>query len=75
MAVADRIQQYMQRLPERLQVQVLDFIELLLARAEEDDAAQADREWSTISLSLAMRGMEEEDEPEYSISDLKESYK
>ncbi len=74
MAVADRVQQYMQRLPERLQVQVLDFIELLLARAEQDDAAQAEREWSEISISLAMRGMEEEDAPEYSISDLKESY-
>ncbi len=75
MAVADKIQQYLQRLPERLHVEVLDFVESLLAKAGQDDAEQAEREWSTISLSLAMRGMKGEDTPEYSVSDIKESYK
>jgi len=74
MPVADRIHQYVKRLPERLQSEVLHFVENLLARAERKDLAHDDREWSDISLSGAMRGMEEEDTPEYSIADLKESF-
>jgi len=74
MAVADRIQQYVQRLPERLQSEVLNFIEHLLAKAGREDSAQNEREWSNISLSLAMHGMEDEETPEYSLSDLTESF-
>jgi hypothetical protein len=34
MVIAERIQQYVQRLPASLQVEVLDFVEYLLAKAE-----------------------------------------
>lgn len=64
----------MRRLPERLQAEVLDFIEFLLARAEREQEIQDEQEWSDLSLSLAMRGMEDEGSPEYSVSDLKESF-
>ena len=75
MAVSDRIHQYVQRLPEKLQAEVLDFIEFLLSKAEREDSDRDEREWSDLSLSFAMRGMEAEDSPEYTTSDLKESFK
>ena len=74
MAVAERIHQYVQRLPNRLQAEVLDFVEYLLAKAERESANQDEREWTNLSLSLAMRDIAEENEPEYASSDLKESF-
>ena len=74
MAVAEKIHEYVQRLPERLQAEVLDFVEYLLMKAERESMVQAEQEWSGLSLSLAMRGMEDEEGPEYSVSDLKESF-
>ena len=74
MTTGDRIQQYLQRLPKRLQDEVLDFVEFLLAKAELKDAARDENEWSSISLSFAMREMEDEATPEYSESDLRESF-
>ena len=74
MAVADKIQRYVQRLPDLLQAQVLDFVAALLAQAEEDDAQKNDTAWKTQSLAQALRGMEDEEGPEYDLSDLKESF-
>ena len=74
MAVAERIHQYVQRLPERFQAEVLDFVEYLLAKAERERMVQDEKEWSDLSLSLAMRGMEEEEGPDYSAADLKETF-
>jgi hypothetical protein len=74
MAVSDRIQQYIQRLPEQMQSEVLTFVEYLLAKSAKEEALRDERDWSGISLSLAMRGMEQEDSPEYSEADLKETF-
>ncbi len=74
MAVAERITQRVQRLPEQLQAEVLDFVEYLLIKTERESAAEEGREWSRLSLSLAMRDMEDEEASEYSIADLKESF-
>lgn len=74
MAVSEKIQQSVQRLPERLQAEVLNFVEYLLAKEERESAAQEKRDWSNLSLSLAMRGMEAEEAPEYALSDLKETF-
>ena len=74
MVVAERIQHYVRRLPERLQTEVLDFVEFLMAKSEKDGGAEADDQWPGLSLSAAMRGMEDEDAPEYSLSDMKESF-
>ena len=71
MAVIDKIQQYMQRLPASFQAEILDFVEYLLAKAEREAARQEERDWSDLSLSLAMRGIEDEDSPTYTTSDLK----
>ncbi len=79
MAMTDKIHQRVLILPEPLQAQVLDFVEFLLARGEinlqEDGIQDLDNlGWSNLSLTMAMRGMEDEDEPAYTIVDLKEAF-
>lgn len=67
MAVAERIQIYLQKLPPPFQNEVLDFVEYLLAKAEREER----NEWSTLSLASAMHGMENEEMPTYAVTDLK----
>lgn len=74
MPVPDQISSYVRRLPEELQAEVLDFVQFLLAKAAREDLLRERREWSQLSLSLAMRGMEDEEGPEYSVADLKEKF-
>ena len=71
MVIAERIQQYVQRLPTSFQVEVLDFVEYLLAKAEREAVRQEKEAWSNLSLSFAMRGMEDKDTPTYTTDDLK----
>ena len=78
MAVVDKIHQRVLVLPEPLQAEVLDFVEFLLAKVESNRQADTqdldDREWSNLSVTMAMRGMEDESEPDYTIADLKEKF-
>jgi hypothetical protein len=53
-------------LPEDKKAEVLDFVKYLRSKTEEKD-------WSELSMSSSMRGMENEDTP-YSLADLKESF-
>ena len=74
MATAEKIAEYVRLLPERLQAEVLDFVSFLLSKGEQN-APDSDRsEWNRLSLDSAMRGMEADDEPEYSEGDLKETF-
>jgi len=75
MTIADIILRYVQRLPEPLQAEVLDFVECLLAKAEQSEGEEDVQLWSALSLSLAMRGMEDEETPEYTVDDLKEAFR
>jgi len=66
MTLDEKIQSYAKKLPLSFQEELLDFVEYLMTKAEH----QEQREWSSLSLSSAMRDME--DEPVlYSLSDLK----
>lgn len=71
MVVAERIQQYVQKLPASLQVEVLDFVEHLLSKLERETTRSGELAWSNLSLTLAMRDMEDEDTPTYTTADLK----
>jgi len=71
MLATEKIHQYVQLLLESLQVEVLDFIEYLLSKAEREVAKQDELDWSGLSLQPAMRGMEDEEAPMYTPSDLK----
>lgn len=74
MAVAEKICEQLQNLPEPLQAEVLDFVGYLEAKSMRQGVAQEHFTPSEISLALAMRGMEDEELPEYSKNDLKEVY-
>jgi hypothetical protein len=74
MAVAERIHEYVQRLPPSLQAEVLDFVQYLLSKLERETAREDEHAWSALSLALAMRGMEEEETPTYTTDDLKVVY-
>jgi len=71
MAIAERIHQYVQRLPASLQAEALDFVEFLLAKAGHGIVRQEERAWSDLSLAFAMHGMEDEETPTYTPSDLR----
>ncbi|MFZ2420295.1 MAG: DUF2281 domain-containing protein [Anaerolineae bacterium] len=69
MVALERIQQVLLRLPPSYQTEVLDFTEYLLAKAKREAVYRED-DWSSLSLSFAMRGMEDEETPTYALSDL-----
>ncbi|MCI0555297.1 MAG: DUF2281 domain-containing protein [Anaerolineae bacterium] len=66
MRLDEKIQQYAQKLPPAFQEELLDFVQYLLMKAEQ----QEKREWTSLSLTSAMRDMEDES-VSYSSSDLK----
>ena len=74
MTVSEKIQGELQKLPEHLQREVLTFVEYLQSRAAEDSGNGEDDAWSAMSLLAAVRGMEDENGPEYAIKDFKESF-
>jgi len=67
MVITEKIQRYVKKLRSALQVEVLDFVEYLLAKSERRE----DQDWADLSLTLAMRGMEDENAPSYTPADLK----
>ena len=79
MTVTDKIHKRVLVLPESLQFQVLDFVEFLLARGSSSlylvNGQELDEiHWLNLSLTMAMRGMEDEDESTYTLADLKEAF-
>jgi len=73
--IAEKIQEYIQRLPVSFQAEVLDFIEYLLAKAERQGLNGETGAWSDFSMKSAMRGMEDEKEPAYTAADLIEIFR
>jgi hypothetical protein len=64
MSLTEKIIENVNVFPESKQRQILNFVEYLRAKTEND-------EWADFSLSTAMKGMEDE-KASYSIDDLKE---
>jgi len=71
MAVAQQIQESVQRLPTAFQAEVLDFVEYLLAKAEREALREEEHERVNFSLATAMRHIEDDDDAEYTLSDLR----
>jgi hypothetical protein len=66
MTLDEKIHRYAQKLPYAFQEELFDFVQYLLMKAEQ----QEKQEWASLSLSSALRDME--DEPVlYSLSDLR----
>ena len=68
MVLNEKIQEYIRKLPQSLQEEILDYLEFLLAKAQRED-----NEWSNLSLASALHGMENEPDI-YTLSDLKVKY-
>jgi len=73
MQVSEKIQKYAQKLPEHLQMEALNFIEYLMTKWKLEADEEAD--WTSLSLRMMMRGMEDEPTPEYTKNDLKVSFR
>jgi len=69
MRLEEIILKHLQDLPDPEKAEVLNFIEYLQAKTEKKERS----DWTTFSLSSAMRDMGAEDTP-YSLDDLKESF-
>ena len=69
MSLAEKIIKNIQALPKSKQVEVLDFVEYLRSNVEKQER----KDWTDLSLSSAMRGMEDE-KFSYSLDDLKEIF-
>jgi hypothetical protein len=69
MTLDEKIYQYVQKLPRPLQEELLDYVEYLVMKAEQ----QEQQEWHSLSLSSAMRDIEDE-AVSYNLSDLRESF-
>ena len=74
MTTAEAIVRCLEPLPEAAKQEVLDFVEFLKTRREQEKPHEEEAAWSKLSLASAMRGMEDEDSP-YTLADLKESFR
>lgn len=74
MNVSEKIWEEVEKLPEPLRAEVLDFVQYLASKVEQEGGSSNDPSAARLSLSLAMRDMEDEDTPNYSIKDLKEVF-
>ena len=73
MTIREAVLQHLQALPESAQAEVLDFVEFLEMKVGIGGNGCEQADWSGLSLSQAMRGMENEPSL-YTISDLKEIF-
>ncbi len=71
MTVAEAVMQHVEALPESVQAEILDFVEFI--ELKRGRTQSEDSQWSSLSISQAMRGMEEEETP-YTLVDLKERF-
>ena len=71
MTITEKIEEGVQKLPTAFQAEVLDFVEYLLDKATRSSQEHEEGFWSDVSLTSAMRGMEDEDSPQYTKADLK----
>ena len=74
MSAKEQITDRLQKLPQPLQREVLDFIDFLAQRVAQREVVSEEVEWTKFSLAQAMNGLENEGSPEYSEADLKEKW-
>lgn len=75
MIITKKINEKVKNLPKSSQEEVLDFADYLLRKSQYKSSNKENDEWSNLSLSFAMRGMENEDQPNYTLDDVKENVK
>jgi hypothetical protein len=71
MPITDKIHGGVQQLPTALYAEVLDFVQYLLVKTIRGSQEDEEGLWSEVSLSSAMRGMQDEDSPVSTKANLK----
>ncbi len=74
MTIAEEIFEQVKHAPPPIQTEVLHFVQFLLTKSKPAGNDETLDEWSSASLEYAMRGMEDENTPVYTVADLKERY-
>jgi hypothetical protein len=74
MVVSEKINQKVVQLPVARQLEVLDFVDFIVNQVDKERSANENADWSEFSLGHAMRGMEDEEVPEYTEADLIETW-
>lgn len=69
-----KINIYFQQLPQPFQVEVLNFVEILVSKLTTQDSRQENLLWSQFSIAQAMHDLEHEEVLVYNESDLKERW-
>jgi hypothetical protein len=71
MHVIEKIKKDVKKLPKKLQLEVLDYIQYLINKTDMSEQQSEKNEWTRFSLENAMRGMEDENSSLYSMDDVK----
>ncbi len=74
MLTAEKVSQEVQKLPDAFQKEVLDFVEFLLHKSQNETAQKEEREWNNFSLKSALRDMEDDEFPPYTDADFIEKW-
>jgi len=75
MIISEKINQEVEKLPVSIQLEILDFVEFVAQKADRQNPAEEKNQWTNFSLSQAMKGLEDEESPEYTEADLKEKWR
>lgn len=75
MVISEKISQKVEKLPVAIQLEVLDFVEFVTQRAKKINSEVEREQWTEFSINQAMKGLEEEETPEYTEADLKEKWR
>lgn len=75
MIVSEKISQKVEKLPMAIQLEILDFVEFVAQKAEKTNSDDEKKQWTEFSLNQAMKGLEDEEIPEYTEADLKEKWR
>jgi hypothetical protein len=75
MIVAEKITKRIASLPVSVQTEILNYVEFVARKSQIREDQSEDTNWSEFSLNQAMKGLENEDSPEYNEADLKEVWR
>ena len=75
MIVSEKITKRIASLPVSVQTEILDYVEFVARKSKIREVQSENSSWSEFSLNQAMKGLENEDFPEYNEADLKEVWR
>lgn len=73
MAVAEKVREYLEKMPAPYQAHVLQYVEYLWGKLQ-DSPGDEDTQWQQFALASALIDMEERDEVTYTVGDLEERF-